>query len=93
MSVRYLNAWVFAILMLVGQASLLVHQVDIDQHADEDSCLICDLAVTPDGLGHDFPETRFFACVDAQVTPPHTRAFSSRKFVLSHNRAPPATFG
>lgn len=84
-----LNHWLLAVLLVIGQAALLVHEADVAHHIDAEDCQVClvtagyDDADTVGPYHYSFSSDPLLA-----LTSTGSRLFSAHKF-SQRSRAPP----
>ena len=84
-----LNHWLLAVLLVIGQAALLVHEADVAHHIDEENCQVCLVASGHDDAGTVESSDYSFSS-DTPLALPSTgdRPLSAHKFSW-RSRAPP----
>jgi hypothetical protein len=84
-----LNHWLLAVLLVISQAALLVHEADVAHHVDGEDCQVCLVASGHDDLG-TVESGDYSSSSDAPLALLSTgdRPISAHKFVW-RARAPP----
>ena len=84
-----LNHWLLAVLLVVGQAALLVHEADVAHHIDAESCQVCLVASGHDDAGTvESSDYSFSSDTPLALTSTGNRLLSQHKF-SQRSRAPP----
>ena len=87
--VNRLNYWIVSVLLVIGQAALLVHEADVEHHIESKSCQVCLVSTGHDNA--DFVQTYHYSFAsDTPLARPSTghRPHSALKFI-QRSRAPP----
>jgi hypothetical protein len=87
--VNRLNHWIVAVLLVIGQAALLVHEADVEHHTESTNCQVCLVST-----GHDNADCvqtyhyRFASDTPLAIPSTGHRPLSAHKFI-QRSRAPP----
>jgi len=80
----------FALILVVAQGELLIHQVDLEEHADQSVCEVCiHTSHIGSGVAGEINAATFPVEVAAYSTVNHAPVEISFYYVLAQPRAPP----
>lgn len=84
-----LSKYILLVLLLLGQSSLLAHELDLDAHQSNDSCEVCLLHSALDDAPVSSTSTLLFAAHHSHAFTSLTSALTNRASRHFQSRAPP----